>query len=296
MSIRLLKTFIAIAAEGSFAAAANKLGLTQSAVSLQMKALEEDLRTELFDRTLRRPTINASGRELLARASEVVQLYDLLPEAVSEPNDLAGSFAFGAVNTIMAGVLPGALRRLQNAHPRLQTRVVSGLSAELVHMVDRGELDAALVSEPPSKLDPDLVWCALYDEPLVVIAPKGCEAKTGPQLLEDLPFIRFSRSAWAGRLIDRSLRQRQIKVSQCMETDSLEAISLMVSRGLGVSLVPLRPIANPFPAPLCVVPFGKDTILRNIGIVSRVESVHGKSRDVLGEMICETVAENAREK
>ncbi|GBE43620.1 HTH-type transcriptional regulator GltR [bacterium BMS3Bbin10] len=295
MSIRLLKTFIAIASEGSFAAAADKLGLTQSAVSLQMKALEEEFRTELFDRTLRRPTINASGRELLARASEVVRLYDQLPEAVSEPNDLAGSFTFGAVNTIMAGVLPGALRRLRNAHPRLRARVVSGLSAELVHMVDRGEIDAALVSEPPAKLDPDLVWTGLYGEPLVVIAPKGCEAKTDVQLLKELPFIRFSRSAWAGRLIHKALRQRQIKVNQSMETDSLEAIALMVSRGLGVSVVPLRPIADPFPAPLVVIPFGKNTVLRSVGMVSRVGSAHGKAQDVLAEMIRLTAAEYARE-
>ena len=283
-----------VAAEGSFAAAADKLGLTQSAVSLQMKALEEEFRTELFDRTLRRPTINANGRELLARARKVVRLYDLLPDAVSEPNDLAGSFTFGAVNTIMAGVLPGALSRLQNAHPRLQTRVVSGLSAELVLLVDRGELDAALVSEPPAKLDPDLVWTALYGEPLVVIAPKGCGAKTDMQLLEEFPFIRFSRSAWAGRLIHKPIRQRQIKVNQCMETDSLEAIALMVSRGLGVSVVPLRPIADPFPAPLDVIPFGKKPVMRTIGMVSRVGSVHGKTQDVLAGMVRLTAAENVR--
>jgi len=294
MSIRNLRTFIAIASEGSFAAAAAKLGLTQSAVSLQMKALEEEFRTELFDRTLRRPTINASGRELLVRATEVVRLYELLNEAVSEPNDLAGSFTFGAVNTIMAGVLPGALRRLQNAHPRLQTRVVSGLSAELVHLVDRGEIDAALVSDPPAGLDPDLVWNALYDEPLVVIAPIGCEAKTDVQLLKELPFIRFSRSAWAGRLIHKSLTRRHIKVNQCMETDSLEAIALMVSRGLGVSVVPLRPIADPFPAPLCVVPFGENAVLRTIGMVSRVGSAHGKAQEVLTEMVRQTVAEYIR--
>ncbi len=283
-----------IASEGSFAAAADKLGLTQSAVSLQMKALEEEFRTELFDRTMRRPAINANGRELLARASEVVRLYDLLPEAVSEPNDLAGSFTFGAVNTIMAGVLPGVLRRLQNAHPRLQPRVVSGLSAELVHMVDRGEIDAALVSEPPAKLDPDLIWTGLYGEPLVVVAPKGCEAKTDVQLLQELPFIRFSRSAWAGRLIHKSIRRRQIKVNQCMETDSLEAIALMVSHGLGVSVVPLRPIADPFPAPLCVIPFGENTVFRVIGMVSRVGSVHEKTQDVLAEMVRLTAAESAR--
>ena len=296
MSIRFLKTFIAVASEGSFAAAADKLGLTQSAVSLQMKSLEEEFRTGLFDRTMRRPTINASGRELLARATEVVRLYDLLPEALSAPNDLAGSFTFGAVNTIMAGVLPGALRRLQNAHPRLQTRVVSGLSAELVHMVDRGEIDAALVSEPPAKLDPDLVWTGLYGEPLVVIAPDGCEARTDMQLLKELPFIRFSRSAWAGRLIHKSLRQRQIKVNQCMETDSLEAIALMVSHGLGVSVVPLRPIADPFPAPVCVIPFGESTVLRTIGMVSRIGSVHGKTQDVLAGMVRLTVAEYAQAK
>ncbi len=285
MTIRFLKTFIAVASEGSFAAAAGKLGLTQSAVSLQMKALEEEFRTELFDRTKRRPTINARGRELLSRATDVVRGYEMLHEAVSEPNDLAGAFTFGAVNTLMAGVLPGALRRLQTTHPRLQTRVVSGLSAPLVHMVDNGEIDSALVSDPPMKLESDLVWTSLYKEPLVVIAPRGCEGKTDEELLSELPYIQFNRNAWAGRLIHKSLRQRQIKVNQRMETDSLEAIALMVSGGLGVSVVPLRPIENPFFAPLVVIKFGSNTVFRTIGMVSRASARRGKTQDVLAEMI-----------
>jgi len=285
MSIRFLKTFIVVAKEGSFAAAAEKLGLTQSAVSLQMKSLEEEFRSELFDRTLRRPTINSRGRKLLTRAVEVVRRYELLHEAVSEPNDLAGSFTFGAVNTVMSGVLPGALRRLKDAHPRLQTTVISGLSANLVQKVDSGEIDAALVSDPPFKLDPDLVWTELFSEPLVVIAPEGREAMTYNQLLKGFPYIRFDRNAWAGRIIHKALRQRQIKVVECMELDSLEAIALMVSSGLGVSVVPLRPIANPFPAPLAVVPFGNKAIFRRIGLVTRVEAAHEKAPDILSELI-----------
>ena len=306
MSIRFLRTFVTVAREGSFAAAAESLGLTQSAVSLQMKSLEEELRTELFDRTARRPTLNARGRALLERAEELVRLYDGLSEAVSDEGDLAGMLVFGAVNTVATGVLPRALSLLKATHERLQTRVVSGLSAELVHQVDCGKIDAAIVSAPPSELDHDLVWHPLFDEPLVVIAPlRGSRdhgeapAEADPchdagQLLESFPYIRFNRRAWAGRLIHGALRNRGIRVSESMELDSLEAIALMVSEGLGVSLVPLRRIAEPFPAPVKVVPFGDPPPCRTVGMVTRAGSARTALSDALAKALAES-ADNARD-
>jgi hypothetical protein len=108
-----------------------------------------------------------------------------------------------------------------------EPRVVSGLSAELVLLVDRGELDAALVSEPPAKLDPDLVWTALYGEPLVVIAPENADGASDTALLAAHPFIWFSRKTWAGQQIERRLLDRGIAVRAAMEVDSLEAIEAL---------------------------------------------------------------------
>ena len=268
MSLRALRSFVAIGRHGTFAAAAAALGLTQSAVSLQMRALEAELRARLFDRTRRAPTLTPEGRALLARAAEIVTLYDALPTALSGP-ELAGTLVLGAVPTVISGVLPDALAALRAEHPQVQVRVVAGLSAELAALVDRGEADAACVTEPMARLAPGLTWRAFARERLLVIAPPDAEGASDGELLMRYPFIRFNRRAWAGRLIDEQLRRRGIAVNEAMELDSLEAIALMVSKGLGASIVPERAAGLALPSRLVKRPFGKPPVVRKVGLIER---------------------------
>ena len=240
MDIRHLKTLIAIAEHRSFAGAAEAIGLTQSAVSLHVKALEAELATRLFDRDTRPPLLNAHGKELVERAREIVGLCDGLTSSFAG-GEMAGTLELGAVPTGLSGVLPAALVKLRSSHPDLKIRVTSGLSSELASAVRKGNLDVAMVSEP-AELATGLSWHACGREPLMVIAPKGTRGKTDRALLESLPYIHFQRFAWAGRVIDTHLRDRGIRVEQGMEMDSLEAVSMMVSNGLGVSIVPKRPV------------------------------------------------------
>ncbi|HHK75319.1 MAG TPA: LysR family transcriptional regulator, partial [Rhizobiales bacterium] len=205
-------------------------------------------------------------------------------------DDLAGSLKFGVVGSVVAGILPEALSRLREAHPNLQTRVVCGLSADLVVQVDCGDIDVAIVSEPPSALAPNLVWTPVVDEPLVIITSQKNSQKRGHELLEENSFIRFNRKAWAGRLIDRVLRKYEIQVNETMELDSLEAISLMVGQGLGVSLVPQRPIKTPFPAELRIIPFKGGAHYRSVGMVTRTGSTCARLIEALYKNLVGTVA------
>jgi DNA-binding transcriptional LysR family regulator len=268
LSLRALRSFVAIARHGSFAAAAAALGLTQSAVSLQMRGLEQALRARLFDRARRAPTLTAAGRALVARAGEIVALYDGLPAALAGP-ELAGTLVLGAVPTVLSGVLPDALVALRARHPQVQVRVIAGLSAELAALVERGEADAACVSEPAIRLPAGLAWREFARERLLVIAPPDAPAGSDRALLARYPFIRFNRRAWAGRLIDAQLRRRAIAVNEVMELDSLEAIALMVSRGLGASIVPERAAGVALPARLVRRPFGRPPLIRRLGLVER---------------------------
>jgi DNA-binding transcriptional LysR family regulator len=267
MDIRHLKTLIAIAEHRSFVGAADAIGLTQSAVSLHVKALEEELNARLFDRDTRPPLLNANGRQLVERAREIVGLCDKLTNSFSG-SEKTGTLELGAVQTALSGVLPPALVILRSIHPDLQIRVTSGLSAELADAVRKGNLDVAMVSEP-TQLATGLSWHASGQEPLMVIAPKNAKGETDRELLESLPYIRFQRFAWAGRVIDTHIRDRGIQVEQGMEMDSLEAVSMMVSNGLGVSIVPKRPISDPFPGDIRSMPFGEPPVYRDIGLVER---------------------------
>lgn len=268
MSLRGLRTFLAVARHGSFAAAAAALGLTQSAVSLQMRGLETAMRAPLFDRSRRSPTLTAAGRALLPHAGAIVGRYDDLPGTLSGL-DLSGTLVLGAVPTVQSGVLPDALLALRVQHPEVQVRVVAGLSAELAGQVERGDLDAACVTEPIGRLPRGLVWREFAREKLVVIAPGSVRGTSDREILQAYPFIRFNRRAWAGRLIDTQLRKRGIAVQEAMELDSLEAIALMVSKGLGVSIVPERAAGLALPAQIVRRPFGQPQLVRRVGLVER---------------------------
>jgi DNA-binding transcriptional LysR family regulator len=257
MDLRHLKTLIAIAEHGSFAAAGEAIGLTQSAVSLHVKSLEDDLETKLFDRTTRPPRLNTRGRNLVDRARDIIE----------QCESLSGSLDIGSVPTLLSGILPPALSAIRATHPDLRIRVSSGLSADLVGRVHKGELDAAVVTEP-SQLQTGLSWHMFAEEPLMVIAPKGTRGSTDRELLDAGPFIRFQRFAWAGRLIDTNLKDRGIRVNTGMEIDSLEAIASMVVHGLGVSVVPDRAGAS-LPDGIVKIPFGDPLLNRVIGVVER---------------------------
>ncbi len=149
-------------------------------------------------------------------------------------------------------------------------RVSSGLSAELMAKVDRGDLDAAIVSEP-KPVPTGMLWRPVAEEPLMVIAPRSAAATDARELLESLPFIRFNRSAWVGHIIQTRLMDMGIRVREAMELDSLEAIRQMVRHGLGVSVVPYRCVEDRDAEELRWVPFGEAPITRSIGLIERQE-------------------------
>jgi len=269
MDLKQLRTFIAIVDQKSFAAAADTIGLTQSAVSLHIKALETAMQTTLFNRAVKPPTLTEQGHELIDKAQHIISLCDDL--TISSDNEgLSGSLKVGAVPTSLTGVLPRALASLKISQPHLKIQITSGFSNELAIAVEKGHLDCAVVSEPQN-LDPNLNWRPFAFEPLMAIAPNTSRGKNMRELFQSHPFIRFKRHAWAGRLIDDHLNQLNIKINVGMEIDSLEAISLMVASGLGVSVVPKRHIKHPFPENIIARPFGEPPLFRVIGMIERTE-------------------------
>lgn len=284
MDLRHLKTLLAIAEHRTFAAAAEVVGLTQSAVSLHVKALEQGLGVKLFDRASRPPALTGEGRMLVERAREILQLCDGLGAAF-EDRKVAGTLQLGVVPTCLSGMVPAALASLRRRQPGLNIRVGSGPSAVLAESVRKGRLDAAMVSEPMD-LATGLAWRPVAREPLMVIAPKGTPGKTDRELLEALPYIQFQRRTWAGQLIDLHLRERAIRAPAGMEIDSLEAIAEMVAHGLGVSVVPKRRLAADFPKGVRALPFGEPPLHRAVGLVERTGHPQARLVDALFEELC----------
>lgn len=237
MSIRWYRTFLAVARHGSFASAAQEIGLTQAAVSVHMRSLEDQLRLKLFDRGARTAVLNTAGRGLVARAQALVDLYDGMGGRL-EDQSLGGLLALGAIPPTFSQLLPDALLALRRTHPRIAVRVSNGVSSELFRKVEQGELDAAIVSEAPFEFASGIRWQTLVTEPLVLVAPAAARFRTLAEALRDWPFIGITRSSWSGQLTHQLLRRHRQKIDEVMELDSLEAIAAMVARGFGVALLP----------------------------------------------------------
>lgn len=231
--IRELKTLMAVAQEGTFAAAGNKIGLTQAAVSAQMKRLEEELGIALFERKGRAATLTQRGQETLKQAHVLLTLYSTLGASLSG-QPATHRVNIGAIASIQRSLLPDALARFHHTYSDCCTRVVPGLSMELVNQVDTGELDMAIIIRPPFSLHSDLRWTPLAHEPFRLIVPQHISGDQWRELMTSQPFIRYDRASFGGRQVDRFLRNNHCNVREVCEVDELEAIIKLVAKGVGV--------------------------------------------------------------
>lgn len=268
MSIRLFKTFLAVARYGSFAGAAQEIGLTQAAVSIQMRALETHLHRALFDRNARTAVLNRTGRALVPRAQALIEHYDNIAHDI-DAGQPGGALSLGAIPPTFARLLPDALLWMRQHAPGITVQVANGVSAELMRRVDAGDLDAAIVSQPPFKLAPAMHWRTITAEPLVLITPAATPAASLVQTLARQPYIALTRSSWSGQLVHGVVRRHRLKVNQMLELDSLEAITAMVARGVGVSILPLSPYIRALGAQLRVARLVRPGCERAIGLIQR---------------------------
>lgn len=285
MSLRAMRTLVAVARYGSFARAAEAVCLTQSAVSLHIRALEEDFGVPLFDRSRRTPVLNEAGRRAVERAREILAIYDGIASELGAGGELAGRLRIGAVPTALAESLPLALAALHEAHPRLRVLVHSGMSAELALRIDAGDLDAAVTTEPVKPHPAGLHSSVLYREGLWVVAPPGSAGRDAATLLQAHPFIRFDRRAWNGRTIDAELRRMRLRVQYGMELDSRDTIVKMVACGLGVAVVPLSQARLAALEGMTCLPFGTPQRMRNVVLLEREERPAGRLAIALADAI-----------
>lgn len=271
--IRELKTFISVAQKGTFAAAGQQVGLTQSAVSAQINSLEEALGVKLFDRTGRAATLNSAGQRAVPLAEEILRIF-IRMGAADSGNDFHGVLRIGAIGTVQTGILPQALVALRSQAPYIETNLVPGVSLNLLSQVDAGALDLAIMIRPPFSLPKDLHAEVIAREAFVLITAKGISGDDPLTLLAEQPFVRYDRGSFGGRLVTQFLKQQKIQVQQALELDELDAIVKMVRSGLGVSLVPKAGLWLEHIDDVRVLELGKLTFFREIVLISKYRQKH----------------------
>jgi len=266
MSLKNLRTLVAIADTGSFVAAASRLGLTQSAVSQQIQALEAELGVTLFDRHGRSPQLNTDGREACARAAEILQRYGQLADDLGDSGQ-RGTLEVGATYMVQTGSLAPVLAAFRKAWPEVYLRVFRGMSSDLVERVEVGELDAVITTGPPQSPAAHCCWHPLDSERFYLIAPLAMSCQSLQTLLAEADYIRFDRRAWAGTLIDDELQRQGYRLNETMEMDSLLAALRMIEHGLGVTIMPLnRQQREDVASRFHILPFGDENLQREVGL------------------------------
>ncbi len=244
MESRFLHTFLTVLEAGSMAEAARKLNITPSAVTQRMRALEVDIGRPLLQRSGQHMEATPAGAAIIAEARQIVRLAEGMKLATNRGQE-AGQLRIGVIQTALTGLLPDILLRLRQKRPRIELYLVPGASGFLYKQLVDGAIDLALIVKPHFVLPKAYEWQMLRCEPLLLVTAAGQESGEAQHLLRKEPFIRYDRNHWGGRAVDQYLRQRGIRPRERYELDSLEAIVVMVSKGLGVSIIPDWP--EPWP-------------------------------------------------
>jgi len=246
MDIRQIKAFVAIAETGTFTAGAARVHVTQAAISMQIRQLENETGAQLFVRAPRRVILTEAGEKLLDRAYVILREHDAaLEEMAALTGAHRGRLRIGSASAMVAGdPLPQILRCLKKTHDAVETSVASGTSEALVQQVLAGELDVAFVSLPVEArgIQTEL----LSEDYLVAIAsPRHKLANqkvVSAYSLAGEKLILGERGGNTRRLIDQFFSSAGVTPKVIMELSRLTAIKRMVEEDMGIGIVPLESV------------------------------------------------------
>jgi DNA-binding transcriptional LysR family regulator len=248
MEIRQLKAFLAIAEAKTFTAGARRVNVTQAAISMQIRQLEEEVGLQLFTRTPRRVILTEAGEYLLERARKILREHD---SALAEIAEVAGA-EYGrlrigtASGTFAMHQLPSILQKVKEKFPNSELTVSSGTSQRLVDKMMHGEIDIAFVSLPVDNAN--ITTESIFSDEIVAIAhPKHSlahEKFISAATLAGEDLILGERGGNTRRMIDEFFAAANVRPNITMELSRQEAINLMVENRLGVGMAGAKSVAR----------------------------------------------------
>ena len=254
MEVRQLNTLIRAAQFQSFSKAAESLGYSQSAVTVQIKALEEELGVRLFDRMGKRVILTAQGQCFLEYANSILDTIHNARRALSEDAELEGCLHIGTLESLCFFRLPGLMHQFRVEHPKVSLRVTTGSPEELIEKMERGEVDLICILDEPRYSNSWHKCNEVPEEVVFVASPDIDLGHPGPYRVAELldkPFFLTERNANYRRTFDRFLASRQIELTPSLEISDTSFIIKMLERSSGISLpcfiCPVKFFKNIFP-------------------------------------------------
>lgn len=226
LDLDLLRAFVAVAESGGFRRAAERLHLTQSTVSQQIKRLEQETGQHLFARSTRRVALTPDGEILLGDARRLLQLEESIRQRLTGPR-LSGLVRLGVAEELTSGALPPALGRFARLHPQVRLELTIGVSAELIDQLDRGQLDVVLAKRPWGTARGRVVW----HEPLVWAAAESFALEAQASL----PLAFFPERSITREAALEALRKTGRPWHIACTSPSLSGIRAVLLAGLAVT-------------------------------------------------------------
>lgn len=241
MEIRQLTTFVTAAQMNSFSKAAESLGYTQSAVTIQIKNLEDELGTRLFDRMGKQVTLTSYGKDFMTHAVNILKEVNLAKLAVKGQAELSGSITIGTNESLCFTKLPAILTYFREHHPKVNIKILFDSPDPLLEMMDHGKIDLAYFLDEPRYSHN---WHKEMEEkePIVFVCAHRCRftGKKGLKVEDflDQPFFLTEQNANYRRALDQYLASKKISLIPFVEISDTEFILKMVELNNGLSFLP----------------------------------------------------------
>lgn len=273
MQLESLKMFCDVVETGSFSRAAQLNHVTQSAVSQQIRALENRYEQRLLSRSARQVTPTPAGERLFRGCKEILTRFGEVESEIREQaSEVSGATTVSTIYSVGLHELQNIQRELLKTHPKVNLRLNYRRSDQVYDDVILGAADLGLVAYPQSRAGVDVI--PFREDRLMVVLPPShalaSKAKVTMAAVAALPFIAFDREAPTRKGIDRLFRDKGFELHPTMEMDNVETIKRAVELGLGISVLPLPTVQHELATGTLVAkPFAEGSYTRPIGILVR---------------------------
>ena len=288
ITLRQLRYFDALARHGHFGRAAEACSISQPALSMQIKEMEETLGGVLLERSARQIALTTFGEELLQRVRDILRSVDELGDFARASRDrLAGRLRVGMIPTIAPYLLPKVIENLARLHPELDIHVRETLTPKLIKEVAEGRLDTAIVALPVS--EPSLTEIALFQENFLLVRPGEHEGTPVPsrETLREMKLLLLEEGHC---FRDQALSFCNMQSSpprEVLDASSLSTLVQMVGAGIGVTLIPEMAVeVETRSASVSVARFKNPQPSRTIGMVWRKTNPLARQLQQISEVVC----------
>jgi LysR family hydrogen peroxide-inducible transcriptional activator len=273
MTLNELRYIVAVAQEKNFGRAAQRCFISQPALSVAIQKLEEELKTQLFERGKSEITVTPVGERIVEQAHKVLEEAARIRDiAQAGRNQLAGLFRLGAIYTVAPYLLPDLVPALNALAPDMPLEIEENITEQLEAALKTGRIDAAIIALPFQP--PGIATEFLYEEPFQVVVPQRhpwAKRKTiDPSELAGEHAILLNVGHCFRDQVLESCPELNRGDAPVTRTNSLETIRNMVASGLGISVLPRDALTPKYHSRLVVpVPFAKPVPSRRIALAYR---------------------------